>query len=80
MEEENTTPTQPEGFNIEDMQNVLRIIDWACDQGAFKGWETIKNVLIIRTKLDTFVTAALAELEAQQKQKEEAAPEAATGE
>ena len=49
----------PQGpmLNIADIQNVIRVIDYACDQGAFKGWTTIEQVLLVRNRLNDFVLA-----------------------
>jgi len=68
MEEPNTTTEQPPvydvGLNLKDIQNVLKIIDHACDQGAFRGWEVIEQVQYVRKRLNTFIGAALAAQEA----------------
>lgn len=47
-------------LSLSDIQNVVKIIDFAADQGAFKGWQTIEQVLVVRSRLHNFVTAALA--------------------
>lgn len=46
-------------INLADLQNVVRVIDHACEQGAFKGWAVINQVFTLRSKIDTFVTASL---------------------
>lgn len=46
-----------------DIQNALKVIDFACDQGAFKGWSTIEQVQVVRTKLAAFVAYAAANSE-----------------
>lgn len=51
-------------LSFQDIQNALQVIDFACEQGAFKGWKTIEQVLSVRNRLDSFVTAALAAQEA----------------
>lgn len=56
------TAPEAEGPNlsITDIQNALRVIDFAADQGAFKGWSTIEQVYAVRQKLNAFVTFAQA--------------------
>lgn len=46
-------------INLADLQNVVRVIDHACEQGAFKGWAVIEQVFALRTKINTFVEASL---------------------
>lgn len=45
-------------ISILDLQNAIKVIDYACDQGAFKGWAVIEQVAAVRTKLSAFVEAA----------------------
>lgn len=45
-------------INIVDLQNAVKVIDFAAEQGAFKGWQIIKQVMAVRDKLDEFVLAA----------------------
>lgn len=45
-------------INIVDLQNAVKVIDFAAEQGAFKGWQVIKQVMAVRDKLDEFVLAA----------------------
>jgi hypothetical protein len=50
--------TQPEtapNLSIADIQNAIRVIDYAAEQGAFKGWNTIEQVLVVRNKLNDFL-------------------------
>ena len=47
-------------LNIDDIANALAVIDYACTQGAFKGWDTIEKVRFVRNKLDSFVKFARA--------------------
>jgi hypothetical protein len=54
-----TDAVTPPAIGIVDLQNAINVIDYAAEQGAFKGWETIKQVIAIREKLDVFVKAAL---------------------
>lgn len=45
-------------INITDLENVVKIIDHAADQGAFKGWAVVEQVLAVRNKIQAFVAAA----------------------
>lgn len=45
-------------IGIADLQNAVKIIDYACDQGAFKGWQVIEQVVSVREKLVAFLAAA----------------------
>jgi hypothetical protein len=45
-------------LGIQDIENALRVIDFACEQGAFKGWDTITKVQAVRGKLASFVNFA----------------------
>ena len=45
---------------LQDIENALKIIDFACEQGAFKGWNTINQVQSVRRKLSAFVEYATA--------------------
>lgn len=45
-------------INITDLENVVKIIDYAADQGAFKGWAVVEQVLAVRNKIQAFVAAA----------------------
>ena len=57
-------PQEAPSLGIQDIQNALRIIDFAAEQGAFKGWSTINQVLAVRTRLEEFVTYAAQQSEA----------------
>jgi len=50
------TPDGPT-LGIVDVRNAVNIIDYACSQGAFKGWETITQVMAVRNNLNSFVAA-----------------------
>ena len=58
----NTEQAAPEvqgpQISIVDLQNAIKIIDYACEQGAFKGWQTIEQVISVREKIANFVAAA----------------------
>ena len=52
------TEQNQEGLTLVDLKNLLAIVDYAATQGAFKGWETIKQVVAVRDKLASFIVAA----------------------
>lgn len=62
-----------------DILNAVKVIDFACDQGAFKGWNTLENVARVRAKLLGFLQAVAPEL-LNPAPSEEKAPEAAAPE
>jgi hypothetical protein len=70
-----STPETVLGLN--DIQNAVKVIDFAAEQGAFRGWETIEKVLEVRTRLNNFLSAAAAQqpAPAQEAQAEESLPE-----
>lgn len=45
-------------LNVNDILNAVKIIDFAAEQGAFKGWSTIEQVLIVRNRLNGFLSSA----------------------
>ena len=45
-------------ISLSDLQNAIKVIDYACEQGAFKGWEVIEQVREVRGRILTFVEAA----------------------
>lgn len=45
-------------LSLSDIQNAVKVIDFAADQGAFRGWGVIEQVLIVRNRLNTFLKAA----------------------
>ena len=59
-----TTATEPTKddviLSLADIQNAVKVIDFAAEQGAFKGWNTIEQVLNVRNRLNTFISAAQA--------------------
>lgn len=50
--------SEPVKLEIQDIANMVQIIDFACGQGAFKGWDTIKQVMEVRNKAAAFVEMA----------------------
>lgn len=68
MSDVNQTPAvteTPATISILDLANVVKIIDYAADQGAFKGWTVIEQVAGVRQKINAFVEAAQAAQEAE---------------
>lgn len=45
-------------LSLTDIQNAVKVIDFAADQGAFKGWQVIEQVLSVRNRLNSFLSAA----------------------
>lgn len=45
-------------LTLTDIANAVQVIDFAADNGAFRGWETIEKVLSVRQRLNTFLQAA----------------------
>ncbi len=45
-------------IGLVDLQNAIKIIDYAAEQGAFKGWAVIEQVIAVRNKINQFVVAA----------------------
>lgn len=53
--------TEPSlNLSITDIADAVKVIDYASEQGAFRGWTNIRQILMLRDRLDTFVTAATA--------------------
>jgi len=44
-------------LNVTDIKDAVQIIDAAAEHGIFKGWDTIRRVLMVRDRLDAFATA-----------------------
>jgi len=49
------TPNTEQPLNVADIENAVKAIDYACDQGAYKGWNTIEEVRAIRNRLVLFL-------------------------
>lgn len=45
-------------LSLQDIDNTIKVIDYACEQGAFKGWKTIEQVIGVRSKLAQFLMIA----------------------
>lgn len=50
-------PAAP-SIGLQDLQNAVKVIDYACEQGAFKGWAVIEQVIAVRNKINAFVVAS----------------------
>lgn len=81
MTTESTTVSSPEPavdqswtLQVVDIENAVRAIDYAAEQGAFKGWAAINEVLNIRNKLVLFLRTAQAEFAQQEAAVEASAP------
>lgn len=55
-----TATEEPISLSLNDIQNAVKVIDFAADQGAFKGWKTIEQVLNVRQRLNSFLEVATA--------------------
>jgi hypothetical protein len=47
-------------LNVTDISDAVKVIDHACEQGAFRGWTNIRQILALRDRLDVFTIAAAA--------------------
>lgn len=45
-------------LNITDISDAVKVMDHAAEQGAFRGWDNIRQILALRDRLDAFVAAA----------------------
>ena len=61
-------------LNIEDIALAIRVIDYASQQGAFRGWEETAVVMGLRNRLFAFWKAASARTGESENRKEEEAP------
>jgi hypothetical protein len=52
------TQTPQVNLNISDISDAVKVIDHAADQGAFRGWSNIRQVIGLRDRLEAFITAA----------------------
>lgn len=43
-------------FTPDDIHAAIMVIDLACSQGAFKGWENINKAYVVRERLMAFAT------------------------
>lgn len=56
-ETENQTTEQGADLKMNDIKGAINAIDYAAEQGAFKGWTIISQALAIRNRLAAFVAA-----------------------
>lgn len=60
MTTENTNPIAsgpmtPLQLNVSDIEIAVKAIDVAADQGAYRGWQMITDVLVLRNRLVEFL-------------------------
>lgn len=53
-----TTEAGTPQLTLADVKNAVNVIDYAANQGCFKGWDTIAQVMQVRQRLAAFVEAA----------------------
>jgi len=66
--------TQPEAppnapavnLNITDIADIVKIVDYGFEQGAYKGLANIRQIISIRDRVDQFITQASSAIEQQQ--------------
>ena len=58
---------QAPAIGVQDIENAIKVIDHACEQGAFKGWEVIQQVITVRDRLASFVLAVKPHMEGENK-------------
>jgi len=71
-QEANTSETTTEApaesteatLSLVDIRNAVNIMDYACDQGTFKGWKMIGEVSTVRQKFVNFLNAVAANSDA----------------
>ena len=49
-----TIETAP--VTLSDVADAVKIIDYAADQGAFRGWTNIRQILAVRDRLEAFIS------------------------
>lgn len=47
-------------LDIVDIDNAIKVIDYAADQGAYKSWAVIEQVQLVRNRLLAVVAAVQA--------------------
>lgn len=56
-------PSSPNvSLNVTNIADAVKTIDHACENGAFRGWHDIRQVLALRDRLEAFVNAATAQV------------------
>lgn len=46
-------------LNVTDIADLLKIVDYAADQGAYRGWANIRQVLAVRDRVEKFVVSTV---------------------
>jgi hypothetical protein len=49
-------------INVNDLAAGVKLIDIAAEAGAYRGWELIRQALVVRDRLNSFVVAANAQV------------------
>jgi hypothetical protein len=49
-------------LNVTDIADAVKVIDYAAEQGAFKGWENIRQIMKVRDRLEAFTVSANAQV------------------
>lgn len=55
LDEAASGPLNPITLSVGDIENAVKVIDFACEQGSFKGWSVINEVMGIRNRLVGFL-------------------------
>lgn len=58
------TEQQSAQLQIGDIEAAVKVIDYASEQGAFKGWNVVQEVLVLRNRLVHFVRSVQPDTEA----------------
>ncbi len=61
-------------LTLADIKNAVSVIDHAAEQGAFKGWQTIAQVMEVRQRLAAFAESASPSTPEEQGQQENQQP------
>lgn len=62
--EDNTATGIDATLSLHHLMNAVKVIDFACEAGAFKGWEVISQAKSVRDDLEVFVKQIEASMEA----------------
>ena len=58
-----TSNADAPSLGIQDIENSLKLIDYACEKGAFRGWSTIEQVAMHRARLVAFINYAATQVQ-----------------
>ena len=50
-----TDGAPPVTLQVGDIEAAIRVIDYAAEQGSFKGWSIIQEVMVLRNRLVAFL-------------------------